>query len=456
MISARTLLGQMTGWARGMRPAKFRDAVFYVENYGGTTGRRGVDHEYPSRDTPFSEDLGRSQRVWNFTGYVLGDNYPSLRDRLIKAAEQEGPGELVHPTIGTVQAVCRSCQYAEERERGRYCAFTLEFREAGQLREPTDAEHPETAVENAAEPLGTVSQDSFLSTFSAPTPWLQTHATNDVGNLAQTLQILRLPSPTTHQSALGQALDYMTRNAGSLAANPSALAGHLNTTFGLFTDAGEAPHVVSSMLQLSKGPQPAARTAQGLTPWVELEPEPERPSGRLAHTGIDIPFTLQSAERRRANEEAFEDYVCRLAVRELGYAVPGLELDNYDEAIRVLREISDAFRRLEEMAADSGEDDVFIALINLRAALTRYISAAAVNLNPMVTYRVISITPANSLTLAWRLYQDSGRDEEVVSRTGARSPPFLPMQGRVLAPRPIWEWQPAGGRPGAHTRGRLT
>jgi prophage DNA circulation protein len=98
------------------------------------------------------------------------------------------------------------------------------------------------------------------------------------------------------------------------------------------------------------------------------------------------------------------------------------------------REISIAFALIEEQAAEAGDDEVFLALVGLRAAIMRMISSRAVHLNPLVTYRVVSETPANALTLAWRLYQDSGgRDLEIVARVAARNPAFLPMTGRVLA-----------------------
>ena len=54
----------------------------------------------------------------------------------------------------------------------------------------------------------------------------------------------------------------------------------------------------------------------------------------------------------------------------------------------------------------------------LRAAITRMISNRAADLNPLVTYRALA--PVNALTLAWRLYQSSDRDLEIVRRTGQR------------------------------------
>jgi hypothetical protein len=400
------------GWKRQLRRASFRGASFYIEQYGGEFGRRHADHEYPGRDTPFAEDLGRRQRVWRFTGYVIGDRYPSERDRLLQACEQQGPGELVHPTIGTVQAVCRSVSFTEERERGRYCGFQFEFAEAGQLQEPADATDANSACGIAAGDLGTAGIASFLSGFdtSGGGAWLNQAAQTDIQGLAQELQQLRLPAPTAPQSELGQSLNYLSDNSAALAANPPALASGVDTAFGAFTDAGEAAPVTSAMLRFVS-PDAAADFATTFA----------------LHGGVSLPLTI----RRARNTAAFTQFIHRLALREIGYAVTGLDLDNYDQAIQTLNQIVAAFALVERAAADAGDDEVFMALAGLRGAITRMIGARAANLNPLITYRLP--VPANSLTLAWRLYQDSGRDLEIVRRTSARNPTFLPMTGRVLA-----------------------
>lgn len=427
--SARATLGQMTGWARELRPASFRGVTFYIENYSGASGRRGPDHEYPSRDTPFAEDLGRKQRVWQFTGYCIGDDYPSRRDRLIQACEQEGSGELVHPTIGNVQTVCRSCRWSEERERGRYCAFELEFHEAGALQEPTDQVNASTAVTSSSDPVGTTSITSFLGNFSTSGGgnWLNNGSASDITGFASTLQQLRLPAPTTPQSAIGQALAYLDRNAGSLASDPDMLAWRIDGTMGAFTDAGEALPVVRAMLRLIS-PQASSRIAS-ISPRGGATQLPSS-AGRALHPGVDIPVTI----RRANNQRAFSEFTYRLALREIGYSVTGVDFDNYEQAQSLLRQILAAFAKVEDEAADAGDDEVFIALITLRSSIIRLIEGLATHLNSLVTYRVVSPQTANSLWLAWRLYANSGRDLEVVARTAARNPAFLPLAGRVLAP----------------------
>lgn len=414
----------MADWKQNLRRASFRSVQFYTENYGGEHGRRWADHEYPGRDVPYAEDMGRRQKVWRFTGYLIGDDYPMRRDRLVQACEQDGPGELVHPTIGTVQAVCRSISHSEERTRGRYVAISFEFAEAGQLWSPGGLASVASVVAALALPLGQVAASSFLRGFdtSGGGNWLTGSATGQITQLAAQLQTSRMPAPGIDQGGLDRALAYLNHNAPQLAAYAPSLAVASDTAFAEFTNAGEAVPVLSAMLRF------AAPTSTELN-WLPSSPR-FSPFGMIGGPAI---YRLPVIDRRRINSLAFTTFTRCLALREVGYSVPGIPFDNYDEAIALLNEIAAAFIELEGDCADEGDDDTFAALANLRAAITHMIRERATNLSPLVRYRVMGPTTANSLTLAWRMYQDSGRDLEVVRRTVARNPSFLPFVGRVLA-----------------------
>lgn len=121
----------MAPWQSRLRPASYRGARFHVEAGSKRSGRRNVTHEFPKRDDPYSEDMGRRARRWAITAYVIGDNYISARDALIRACEQEGPGLLIHPTIGEEQVVCDHYHVVEVRQRGGMAEFELAFSEAG-------------------------------------------------------------------------------------------------------------------------------------------------------------------------------------------------------------------------------------------------------------------------------------------------------------------------------------
>jgi len=423
----------MADWKDTLRRASFRGQPFYTETYGGGTGRRWADHQYPGRDVPYAEDMGRTQRTWTFTGYLIGDDYPARRNALVAACEAAGPGELVHPTIGTTQAVCRSVTHSEARDRGRYVVVQFEFAEAGKLREPSAFTDAIATVTAAAEQLGTAATGSLTAAFATfgGGSYLSDSAVVQIAELAGALQIARLPAPGVDQGPLNRALRDLVENAPALAADVTALASTVENVFTEFTNAGEALPVLSAMISLAA---PGVSFAwlpamqQVRIPPAETPP----PATRAAITGTAT-YRLPVIEQRRVNTLSFESFARCMELREVGYNVPGVPLDNYDQAMLLLDTVAQAFIAVEEIAAAAGDDDTFRALATLRHEITRLIQQRAVNLTPLVRYRVIGPTAANSLAFSWRMYQDASRELEVVERTRARTPGYLPFTGRVLA-----------------------
>jgi prophage DNA circulation protein len=132
-------------WRQYLRTAKFRDAVFHVEAGVRESGRRVVPHEFPKRDVPYAEDMGRRAREFTVRGYIIvfpadngGNselqrrNYIPARDKLIKALEEEGPADLQLPLLGILKVACTRYRVTEESRLGGFCVFDMSFFEYGQ------------------------------------------------------------------------------------------------------------------------------------------------------------------------------------------------------------------------------------------------------------------------------------------------------------------------------------
>lgn len=118
-------------WRDNLRPASFRGVGFYVEVGSRTGGRRAVTHEFPHRDDPQTEDMGRRAKKFGLTAYVLGSSYTLDADALEEALNAAGAGLLVHPTMGEMRVLCEMMNRNERRELGGYAAFDCTFTEAG-------------------------------------------------------------------------------------------------------------------------------------------------------------------------------------------------------------------------------------------------------------------------------------------------------------------------------------
>ena len=115
-----------------LRPASFRGVPFVVDVAAGEGGRRIVTHEFPLRDQPYTEDLGRAAQRHRIRAFVIGDDYQDKRDALLAACQDKNTaGTLVHPFLGERQ--CRSglLRWSESKDRGGYAAFDIDFVEDG-------------------------------------------------------------------------------------------------------------------------------------------------------------------------------------------------------------------------------------------------------------------------------------------------------------------------------------
>jgi len=404
-------------YSNKLRPAWYRGVRFYVEEAGGDYGRRFADHQYPGRDTPYAEDMGRTQRVWPVTGYTIGPTFRLARDALLRACERKGVGELVHPALGIVEVVCRRVTWSEVREAGLRCVFSLEFSEPGALEEPTSIDNVDMLLEAAADLLGVAAAATFVDMFSvaASLDYVSANAAADVQDLAGLLDHSRIPAAGYPQSPVVEAIDQLYDEAPGLVFQPPLLCTRTEAAFAAYSNAGEPAPVMGLMLTLATNYESGAQAT---------DPRPR--------AVVDPPGTRYTARTRQArNRAAWQRYCRELALREVGYAIPAVPIDSYDEAMALHGRIAEAFDAAELAAADGGFDDVFIALIRLRAAVMTSISARNATLVPMVVYRTHETS--NALVLAWKFYHDTGRDRELVDAVQAINPAFMPRSGRVKA-----------------------
>lgn len=121
-------------WRLRLRLASFNGVEFHVDVDAKSGGRRNALHEFPKRDIPYAEDMGRRARRFSIAAYVIGPDYVFEADDLVAELEREGPGLLIHPTMGEDLVNVDTYSRTERRERGGIAEFEITFMEAG---EPT-------------------------------------------------------------------------------------------------------------------------------------------------------------------------------------------------------------------------------------------------------------------------------------------------------------------------------
>ncbi|EHL96767.1 DNA circulation protein, partial [Acetobacteraceae bacterium AT-5844] len=150
-------------WRDELRPASWRGVAFGVFTAEGRFGRRVVVHEYPYRDAVWVEDLGRGPRRLQVIGFLVGDDVIAQQEEMIEAAEQEGPGDLVHPQHGLVRASLVEFGSAVRHDLGRVVELHMLFIQDSQRLFPAAGLATGDLLRQAADSAATASGASFLA-----------------------------------------------------------------------------------------------------------------------------------------------------------------------------------------------------------------------------------------------------------------------------------------------------
>jgi prophage DNA circulation protein len=119
-------------WRRKFIRASFAGVRFHVEQQGRSGGRRVVLHEYPKRDLPYAEDMGRQAWRYQISGYLVAPDYHIDKRDLMRALDNSAGGTLVDPYLAEpLMCMCERYTVTETRERGGYCVFEMAFVELG-------------------------------------------------------------------------------------------------------------------------------------------------------------------------------------------------------------------------------------------------------------------------------------------------------------------------------------
>ncbi len=418
-------------WRDQLQPASFRGVPFHVEGDDLSAGRRVQVHEYPQRDKPYVEDLGRATRRFSVTGYIIGADYMAGRDRLLAAVEEAGPGALVHPYYGSLQVVADGeCRVAHSDREGGMCRFSLSFVEAGELAFPSARANTASVLEQKADALATVGSTDFAGWFTLD--GLPDFVTE--GALADLTSAIDLAAAALglYQAGWSGVARRLLGQVNSLFGRPLTLAQRMMGLFAAFDGTGSGGISGGTYTeadgQVSYTPAPAS--AEGA--YTGPAPRLAALSKVAAYTPPAPSYTVATPARRQqaANSEAVAGLVRRAALVQSARTVAAVDWPVYDDAVQVRDRLADQID--QEASRPSTSDPAFRALTDLRVAVVRDITARSSDSARLRTVRPVTVQPA--VMLAYDLYEDAGRDEEIVARNRIRHPGFVPVEPlKVLA-----------------------
>jgi prophage DNA circulation protein len=384
--------------------ASFRGVPFLVDSGERSGGRRTVVHEFPLRDDPFVEDLGRRARSFRVDGYVIGDDYLDERDALLAALEDvAGPGELVHPNYGVKRAICASVGVRESRSEGGMASFAIEFQEApAQGIAPVVQPDPAGVVAAAADAALAATETEFLASYDPVglPAFALVSASTALTSLAAGLGKALAPAvrATQELAALDGQIRRLTAQASSLVRTPADVLGAFRETItGLVDTALDAPGAVLASLVEAYG----------------------------SDTGPAPPASTPTRARELANLSALVGALRRIVALEAGRLAPLVPYESIEEAVATRDQVAAI---LEEQAATAG-DTAYPALVDLRSQLLISIPGTNTFARVATVTRRVAIP---SLLLSYQLYGSVAKEPDIVARNGIRHPGFVSGDLRVL------------------------
>jgi prophage DNA circulation protein len=440
----------MALFQNGLLPASFRGVPFAVRSSASQVGRRIALHQYPGRDDPWAEDMGRAARRWRFNGFLVtndrvyaGGPVALQRLLLIAALEKKGPGTLTHPTLGLLTVVVESASVSDPLEAGTYSEIEIVFLEAGKQKYPSILVSTGAKLLSAAVLAKAAIAADFVRAFVLIS---QTSATQD--RLASTGRawgdkIQALGSDATAVMGLSSRLvgSYGRfsegANSGYAAgfASPYAkdvtiadLVVEASNQRAAIADAAAAFDRTIAQLTVTTTLDDVASAAQALV--ASLVAACANPADAIRLLGEQLAFVFAGGEQT-AVDRATGDLFRRTAVAAMAQVAVGFQPASHDQALAIRNQIVRLIDDQVDHAGDTGEDETFNALRTLRTEVVRDLNARGADLSP--TRDFTFATPLPAVVLATRLYRDPARGDELVTQAVPVHPLFMPTAFRALA-----------------------
>lgn len=387
-------------WKEQLQPASFRGVSFHIDSVDTNFGRRNQVHEYPRRETPYSEDLGKKAREYSFRAYVLGDNYLIDLDRLMKAIEDKtSPGTLVHPSLGAKLVIPTRCSVSFSNREGGIEYFNLSFVEAGENRFPKDSKNSKAKVFERIGSFRDLLKDNLERVYQGSSQveavtGRSFSAANDFLDLMETS--LQYSGPVQEVfSSFKTGVAKLRSRLVSLVYSPGEMADEFIGLFETFNSAQVDPQVkLDSSLRL-----------------LDLDALEDTPE-----------TTTVTEETALSNDRILRYFLRGLSLGQSAQAVVELSFPSKKEALETRDLLRDLMEEEELGLSDFGFSELANSLSSLRAELVQDIHERAVFLPNISTIELSEPLPA--LVLAYRLHDDSDEEQSLVERNRIANPLF--------------------------------
>lgn len=382
-----------------LRPASFRGVRFDVDSRSVTVGRRVVVHEYPQRDIPFAEDMGRKARRYKIDVLVIGDDFEARRDALIRAIETPGAGLLVHPDFGSLMVVVLDdAEITQRRDEIGKSEFSITFMEAGEALYPSASQDTAGILGASSEAAVKAAIDEFAAEFDV----------SGGSDLQQSAQRNLLKIINQLSDTLASAADFSPADMLSLLPAPLQLGMALANAVvnGVMNVKTQMAITASAWKRFD------VADLLGLERLQVLRPAPVIPSRGAG---------IQAIKNQVAMDALIGQTIAATLMN--GYAT--LEFASIDEVENARAKIAAAADNVFAFSGNANDE-----MLAQRTAAIRHINAVSIGLPKLMTIRLSQSMPA--LAVAYEQHGNLEYLDDLLARNHVIHPGFVPA-GRDLS-----------------------
>lgn len=430
------------GWRDQLRRASFRGVPFEAEQDSQPAGQRTQVHEYPQRDLPQIEPLGRVTDEIKITGYVVGDDCLEQRDRLLDAINEPGSGELIHPWRGSLTVSVTACNYSHDRNKKGVVRFDLTFVQGeAQPSYPAVGTDAASALNAAADDVQTSALDRFSEAI-ASIDLSQVRLDAVLQPIGQVVSVV--------QDVYGTAVGVIDTAQGVIDQVLAAPMGFANAVFGViggvqsgFAGFYSRAQGVMSLFGLGDRLEGLARLGSTLIPGGLVNGVFVRAVRSLAQDAVvadvvrgvavlptRLPGVPQTGAVALDGMPMRDVTITAAAGPVLGEILGGRQVDLpvADDVLGLRDDVADGLWGLAEQSPAAHYQVIAAA----RTATVRHLAVVARQGVRLTRYENPATVPA--LALAYRRYGDAARAADVVARNAVRHPGFVPPR-ELLVPK---------------------
>ncbi|WP_294912340.1 DNA circularization protein [uncultured Gilliamella sp.] len=452
------------GWFNNLLPASFRGVPFQVSGTSSEFGRRNQTHEYPFRDVPYTEDIGRSARKNKIDAFVVGDDHKEQAEKLVEAIEEEGAGTLIHPILGELNVnIVGTATVSNSVENGRMSVISFSFVEAGELIFPDSSIATDDVVDENADNVDQELLDAFedFDLIDAP-DFVQNSILDDTMSILNDIaDAYNSITPYVNDAvkilngdlspilgAGGSSIINSIKNVWNSATKFSNSINGLIARVKVFNGVSFIKRILPGAIWLTdskstkkrKKNQNLINTAIRVTALTEvsriISSLPKQVEDKRKQTFA--PVALESTKGKKDNyldqDHASQGSHSTTSIISSPVSTTStVEKNNtilFDDLLDIKESINESF---DKELSRTEHDGLYIALTKLKAAVNQDINARLIKIEKTIIYIPNEVLP--DIVLSHYLYNNSTRCDDISIRNKILHPGFIPVK-ELRVPKP--------------------